>query len=216
MRYTNLEGKKWIGDLSLPDADVLVSLGSKAKRILEFGVGGSTHLLAQCKPDTLICLDTSGEWLEITKVKLAKITEKTQPTLVHYELLDEVLAFNEQPFQLIFVDGVDDLRIDFANRTWEHLAVGGVMVFHDTRRPQDMINALNTTMKYFTEVETVFLNANDSFGNSSNMTVLLKKVEQPYVNWNYEENKPLESYHAHLTSIEHPLWDYSLGKFDED
>lgn len=216
MRYENLEGKKWVGDLSLPDADVLVSLGSKAKRILEFGVGGSTHLLSQCKPDILICLDTSGEWLEITKVKLAKIENKTQPTLVHYELLDEVLAFNKEPFQLIFVDGVDDLRIDFANRTWDHLAVGGVMVFHDTRRPQDMVNALNTTMKFYTEVETVFLNANDSLGNASNMTVLLKKANEPYVNWNFNEGRPEEAYHAHMTPIDHPLWDYSTGKFEDE
>lgn len=215
MRYAQLEGLKWVGDLSLPDADVLVHFGRKSKRVLEFGVGGSTHLLAQCKPDVLISLDTSKEWLDITNIKLAKIKDKTNVNLHEYADLQNIIDSQTEPFDLIFDDGIDELRLEFAKKTWNSLAVGGIMLFHDTRRQQDVANVLNTVLAFHEEVNGITLNIGDSFGNTSNMSAIVKKVPEPYVNWNFNEGRPEESYHAYLTDINHPLWNYSTGKFED-
>jgi hypothetical protein len=42
------------------------------------------------------------------------------------------------------------------------------------------------------------------------MTVLHKKVDEPYVNWNLTEGKPMSSYHAHLSDKDTPLWEYPI------
>ena len=192
MRLEYLDNFKFIGDLSLQDADVLCCYGRKAKRILEFGVGGSTQLFAQCKPQLLYCVETDPEWIGLTRKRLDLISNKTNPVFFTYSNIPQIT--NDQKYDLIFVDGVDDKRLDFAIKTWNALDVDGVMIFHDTKRPQDFKNAAWIAQLYFNEISRMYINATASNGKSSNLTVLVKKAHEPYVNWNYAENKSLSSY----------------------
>jgi spermidine synthase len=189
---TNLGKFKFIGDLSLQDADVLVSYGKRSAKILEFGVGGSTQLFAQCKPQELFSVETDPTWVDLTKTRLDKIEDKTMPSFLTYNEFPSVTQTHK--FDLIFVDGVDNLRRDFAIKTWAALKDDGVMIFHDTRRHQDFQNAAWVAQLYFNELEWIDVNARASDFKSSNMTVLCKKPHEPYVNWNHAEDKPLWAY----------------------
>jgi predicted O-methyltransferase YrrM len=179
---------------------VLCAYGKEAKTILEFGVGGSTQLFAQCKPELLCCVETDPAWVELTKTRLAKIADKTDPVFFLYGISPRIDQGDE--FDLIFVDGVDHLRLEFAIKHWPCLAENGVMIFHDTRREQDFKNAAWVAQMFFNEIEHIEINTKASNGKNSNITVIHKKAYEPYVNWNYEEDKP--------------LWAYSIPGTDND
>lgn len=186
---------KFIGDLSIQDAKVLVKLGSQAKHILEFGAGGSTQIFAQCKPKTLISVETDLHWVQLTEKRIKKLSDITEPLFINYG------RHPQQPFDLIFVDGVDNLRKEFAIDTWNLLTVGGVMVFHDTRRFIDFANAAWIAQLHFNEISKIEVNVDDS-----NMTVIYKKQYQPYENWNYTEGKPLWAYGGVPDTEDKELW----------
>lgn len=186
---------KFIGDLSVEDAKVLVELGKKAKVILEFGVGGSTQIFAQCKPKTLVSVETDPSWISLTQKRLSQLSDITHPAFVNYG------QHPNNQYDLIFVDGVDHLRKQFAIDTWSQLTVNGVMVFHDTRRFQDFANAAWIAQLYFNEISRVDVNV-----NNSNLTVIYKKEHQPYVNWNYTEGKPFWAYGGVPNTEDKELW----------
>jgi hypothetical protein len=85
---------------------------------------------------------------------------------------------------LIFVDGIDSERGVFAKAAFPRLAIGGAMLFHDTRRPQDLKNVLELAMEYGNEISDVMLNV-----NGSNISVVVKKAFEPYENWNVVEGR---------------------------
>lgn len=190
---------KFIGDLSLEDADVLAGHAQNSKSILEFGVGGSTQVMAQCGADHMRCVDTDQAWIEITAKRLTQLKNATPVMFTTY-----TTNFAEQ-YDLILVDGVDHLRREFAINTWQYLKSGGVMLFHDTRRFQDFQNAAWVAQLYFNEISSIDVNARASNGCSSNITVLHKKTLEPYVNWNHTENKPAWAYGA-IMDENLPLW----------
>jgi len=194
------------GDLSLEDADVLVLYGKRAKRILEFGCGGSTQIFSQCKPSRLVSIETSAEWINVTARRVAKLGG-IAPEFRPYDYIPMT-----EEFDLIFVDGIDSLRRDFALGTWKMLSVGGVMIFHDTRRFQDFQNAAWVAQTYFNEIAFININTKARNNKSSNLTVLVKKEHEPYVNWNYEEGKPLSAYGDLSDNDEF----YPLGLFNEN
>lgn len=206
----NLIGLKWIGDLSLEDADVLVQYGKLSKNILEFGCGGSTQILAQCGAQNIISVDTNPDWIAVTAQRLTQLTIHTP-----VEFLNYTTEF-DQPFDLIFVDGVWEHRENFATSVWRNLKIGGVMIFHDTRRDFDFANAADVAKKFYNEISHMDINAHAANGRSSNMTILHKKAIAPYENWNDLESKPQWSYGTLDNS--HPLWEYTdqmLGHQDE-
>jgi predicted O-methyltransferase YrrM len=194
-----LKNKKFIGDLSLQDADVLVRYASQSKSVLEFGSGGSTQLLSQSGVDSITSVETDASWIELTKQRLFQISDACPVEFVGY-----TTQFNKQ-FDLILVDGVDHLRREFAIETWKYLNVGGVMIFHDTRRFNDFQNAAWVAQLYFNEIRQLDVNATASDGISSNITVIHKKVLEPCVNWNFTENKPFWAY-GRPDGTDHPLW----------
>lgn len=196
-----LKNKKFTGDLSLQDADVLARYSSQSKSILEFGAGGSTQLLAQSGANFIISVETDNSWIELTKQRLAQI-----PNACPVEFIEYTTQFQNQ-FDLILVDGIDYLRREFAIETWKYLNVGGVMLFHDTRRFEDFQNSAWVAQLYFNEISNIDVNVRASDGVSSNITVLHKKQHEPYVNWNYIENKPLWAY-GKPDGVDHPLWSY--------
>lgn len=177
---------EFVGDLSIQDAKVLARLGAEATRILEFGVGGSTQVFAQCKPKQLICLDTDPMWVARTTDNLKRISRDdwTVPSFVPHELF----VYNGK-FDLVFVDGVPEKRLNFAMRAWLMLETGGKMVFHDTRRFEYFREAAWVIQSFFNEVSRIDVNT-----DNSNLTVIEKGPGRFYENWNLTEGKPAWAY----------------------
>ena len=193
---------KWIGDLSREDAQVLIEcceLDEIDSSILEFGSGGSTQIFAQCMPASVLSIETDPEWIKRTQDHLAKLNEKTPVSFCSYEAYKNIIE--DQKFDLIFVDGVDNLRREFAIATWKNLSDDGVMIFHDTRRFNDFQNAAWVAQLHFNEIKKIEVNY-----LGSNMTVIFKKPYAGYVDWNYTEDKPLWAY-GKPGAEDMPLWE---------
>lgn len=169
---------RYVGDISRQDAQILATSAGTARRILEFGVGGSTQILAQVAPPdaTITTVETSPEWIERTRSNLQRFQIKTHVEFLEFE---SWLSADVGLMDLVFVDGRDDLRAAFAMRAWRFLRVGGVLLIHDTRRRNDANYALEFAKLYYLEIESVFLNV-----RASNITMITKKMSEPYVDWN--------------------------------
>ena len=197
MEYS--KGMEWIGDLSLEDADLLAQYGKNYRgRILEFGCGGSTQIFAQSSNNEIISVDTDSNWISVTQKRLNRINKAVPVRFMPY-----TVDF-EGRFDIIFVDGIDHLRREFAIATWKYLAVGGVMLFHDTRRSEDFQNVARLAQLFHNEIDLILVNASASNHKSSNITVIRKKASEPYVNWNNVEGKPKWSYGT--LEDDQPLW----------
>lgn len=190
---------KYVGDLSSQDAAVLARYARSARSALEFGVGGSTQIIAQALPEGafFLSLDTDPAWIATTRENLRRLGVDHRCQLMHYEDWPPDAA----QFDLVFDDGVGSLRRDFALRSFPLLAVGGAMLFHDTRRQQDVRNVMALVEIFFEEIEHVHLNERAD-GATSNITVVRKKTCEPYVDWNAAEGRP--------------AWAYGLGVVPED
>lgn len=189
---------EFVGDLSIHDAKMLWSLGCDSKAILEFGVGGSTQIFAQCSPPQgLTSVETDPAWIERTKDNLALIshTDWIAPRFIPYDF------FTGGTFDLIFVDGVPSKRLEFAQRAWPMLSVGGKMVFHDTRRFEYFREAAWIIQSFFNEVCHVEVNPQDT-----NLTIIEKDEPRFYENWNMTEGKPLWAYGAEPMPEGGKLW----------
>ena len=197
---------RFVGDLSRADARILAHYASTAGVILEFGVGGSTQIFAQALSANgrVLTIDTDVEWIKITRARLrrlgATIAKRVTFFLIHAGEVREVLgddtlalAFDvvssASGVDLVFVDGVDHLRRSFALDTWNGLKNGGVMLFHDTRRPSDQTNVLDVVAARYNEIRSITLNEAVD-GESSNISVITKKISEPYVDWNLTEERP--------------------------
>lgn len=193
----------FVGDLSRADAELLAELGARANRILEFGAGGSTQILAQVAPPeaTILSIETDSEWIKRTRANLHRLgAERVRfMSFVGWKSapLDDV------EFDLVFNDGARELRLAFAREAWPKLAVGGRMLFHDTRRQGDLLNVLEIMNEHFLEISEISLNL-----RGSNITQLIKKAPAPYQNWNVEEGRKPWEY-----GIEEPPADWPF--FDE-
>lgn len=199
---------KFIGDLSLEDADILAKYAKQSFRVLEFGVGGSTQILSQCLPTQLVSVDNSEFWINITKERVQSLIEETHNPVINKpefyfwdsnkdlntELHSILSRYNSAFFDTIFVDGFWHYRKPFGLASWDLLKPNGVMIFHDTKRNFDFEIAVDLAKEKFTEIKLIETNAEASNGKSSNMTVLHKKISEPYVNWHNTEGKPEWAY----------------------
>jgi predicted O-methyltransferase YrrM len=174
---------RYIGDLSKQDVETLIEYSQDSKRILEFGVGGSTQVLAQCATGKteIISIDTDTGWIEKTKSNFKLLNIEKEVSFVDYNSWKE---FAQGTFDFIFDDGVDYLRLPFALESWDKLEIGGFILFHDTRRQSDMRNVMELVTARHNEVDYVICNV-----NGSNITVVKKKALEPYVNWNIVEGR---------------------------
>ena len=174
---------RYIGDISREDARLLASAAAGARRILEFGAGASTQVLAQSAPDgaEIVTVETEPEWVERTRGNLRRLGISREVRFLPYR---GFWRESKGPFDLILDDGKDRLRADFAERAWPLLAVGGSMLFHDTRRPRDARTALRHVERVFLEVASVHLNP-----EGSNLTVVRKQAPLEYVDWNVAEGR---------------------------
>ena len=174
---------KFIGDLSIEDAWSLADM-AQGRRVLEFGSGGSTQIFAQVAK-LVTSVETDPTWIARTKDNLALLGEHAPVEFVPFDLFT-----CRAEYDVIFVDGVPDKRLEFAQATWPCLSKGGSMIFHDTRRFEYFREAAWVMQLHFSEISTVLINENDS-----NLTLIGKRDEPlHYVNWNDVEGKPLWAY----------------------
>lgn len=170
----------FVGDLSANDAAVLATLARDASSIIEFGVGGSTQIFAQCAPAGahILSLDTSVDWLDRTKATLRAMALHDRVMFQSYP------GQLDRAYDLAFDDGIIEHRLDFASRVWPHLTIGGKLVFHDTRRPFDYMNAVQIITTHYLEIDIVEANA-----ANSNLTIITKKARGDYQDWNEVEQR---------------------------
>lgn len=179
----------YIGDISAADAQVLKNAAENYSSILEFGCGASTQVIAKYKkPDVeFISIDTSYEWIEKTKSNLDIFKTTNKVDFYDYNDFMDILShdtWKNKRFTFVFNDGVDALRRDFAQRIWPYLAEGGILAFHDTKRPHDFRNVLEILAHFQDEIMNVHFNV-----AGSNMTCIQKKAPEPYDNWQITEHK---------------------------
>lgn len=187
--------KKFIGLLSLQDAEVLERYARGAKTILEFGAGGSTHIFAQTvgKDGKVVCFESEAGWIMRTRIYLSKLGVPPAAYALH-TLADWPAAQKQmRDVDLIFIDGKWPLRREFATKAWPLLKPGGHMLFHDTRRQKDIDIIADMVTKNFLEIENISANEKHA-GKSSNTTAIRKKAREPEVNWYQLEGKPKWAY----------------------
>lgn len=171
----------YIGDVSRHDAELLASLARHSSRILEFGVGASTQIFAAYGRDEVHSVDTSMEWIQKTIRNLDKLDHSYLPSFKCKRVaFHAYTAFVPTGvYDLVFVDGLNELRLPFALKVWPFLGVGGRMAFHDTRRTEpygkaklsDVQHVCAVLLQHWREVRTVEVNMLDS-----NTTVVTKRA----------------------------------------
>lgn len=162
----------YIGDVSRRDAELLRALAERSDRILEFGCGASTQILAAYGRGGVTSVDTETAWIDKTQRNLVALNSKYPGTFKHAVGFHLYEVFRPSwEFDLIFVDGLGALRLPFAIKTWPALAPDGVMAFHDTRRPADVAKVCDFIRLHSTEIDRIVMNAADS-----NITVIYKRV----------------------------------------
>jgi len=176
---------KWyIGDISRQDADVLARYAQHASRVLEFGVGASTHVLvANTASNTrIVSVDTSAKWIELNKKNLKDLGLSEEK--ISWEYYDKRNEIKDSFFDLIYNDGRSQFRKEFAIWAWPRLTTGGVMLFHDTRK-QEYFEAIAHMLRINgPEIGHVSVNV-----SRSNITSVTKVRGLEYENWNVTEKK---------------------------
>jgi len=198
--------KKFVGDLSLSDAELLERYASRARRVLEFGVGGSTQIIAQsiAVDATFLSLDTDPAWIDVTQDRLRRLGVADRCRFFPYEGWREAVTAISPTFDLIFDDGVDAHRREFGLESWKLLEPGGFMIFHDTRRFGDFVNVAWLLQTHFEEVAEARFNERVGY-EASNISVVLKKKREPYVDWRFVEGKPMWRYGG-LEPVPEEFW----------
>ena len=176
-----MNATRFVGDLSRADMQVLAEYAMRHRRILEFGAGASTQILAMRGhgDDSFVCVETDPLWVDRTRENLRRLGARREPLFISWALWEES---THAEFDLVFVDGKDDLREAFALRAWPMLGEGGVMLWHDCRQPHIVERVLALVRRFHEEVESVAL----SLGGS-NMAAIRKRVALPYEHWGENE-----------------------------
>lgn len=177
----------FVGDLSAEDVDQLSNLALHADSILEFGVGGSTHVIAQSKPRAcgMLSIDTDVNWINRTKQIIGVLGISDAVSFLEYDDWCSSDTHAEASYDFIYNDGLSSLRQAFAFRSFRLLKPGGVMAFHDTRVPTIVDAVLEVCRFFFLEIGSVEFNR-----GGSNITVIKKRHKLKYVNWRKAEGLP--------------------------
>jgi predicted O-methyltransferase YrrM len=200
---------KFIGDLSKQDVSVLIKYIKKASNILEFGVGGSTQIICKIKKKSarFISIDTSQDWIDRTIDNLQLLSIKADVNFFLYGNWEQ--SIEGISFDFIFDDGVPDLRKDFGLTVWKYLNVGGSLLIHDTRTIERIRDVELIIDNYYLEIDSILANT-----NHSNITVITKKMKEPYTDWNIVENKRAWEYGQGVPPKN--LWDSNHSGYIED
>ncbi len=118
----------------------LLSYALNAKRILEYGSGGSTLWLGQMCPDAIILsIEHDRDWA----TRVARMGEllgfRDGVVWVIYALPDEYVEqrdlVDSAPYDLIFIDGKHDMRTPCLKASYDLLAPGGVVFLDNSEEP---------------------------------------------------------------------------------
>lgn len=170
----------YVGDISKQDAVVLAALASSATNILEFGSGASTQVLAAYGKCPVLSVETSAVWIKRTRGNL----ERLGLPAVQFTSYADWAGNPTGEYDLIFDDGVDGFRLEFAFAAWKLLKIDGIFAFHDTRRFQDVANVVELLRKHSPEIRSVIVNK-----DHSNITTFRKKEAEFYDDWNVSEQR---------------------------
>jgi predicted O-methyltransferase YrrM len=171
----------YIGDISKNDFLVLQEAAMKYENILEFGVGASTQVILNYTSGNFTSIDTSPEWIDLTRKNLEYLNINKPLDILLYE---DFQPSTDDKYDFVFNDGVDHFRSVFGIFIFPYIKVGGVLAYHDTRRGGDMMNVIELVRKYYNEIDVIEMNK-----NNSNITLVRKKEHQPYEEWNIAEGK---------------------------
>lgn len=190
---------KFIGDLSINDSKILEQYAKNRNCLLEFGMGGSTQIIAQVISDKakFISLETNSSWLVKTREMLHKLNCAHKAELKIYKSFD----FSNLECDFIFNDGIDQLREPFGFASWNLLKPGGVYLSHDTRHINNITHITNLIKDKFTEIKSIECNKDDS-----NITIITKQENNPYVNWHMVEKFPDWKYDALRQKVPENFW----------
>jgi SAM-dependent methyltransferase len=191
---------KFVGDLSIRDASLLHHFVFNYD-VLEFGCGGSTQIFA-AQGNKVVSVDTDPYWIDRTYNNLELIPDGNKNVrFVPYDYF----TFDNQ-YDVIFIDGAPDKRLQFAEKAWHCLKPGGMMIFHDTRRFEYFREAAWIIQLYHSEVYKVEVN-----NYESNLTFIHKRFQPIYYeNWNLTEGKPMWAYGAEDRPEGEGLWETEI------
>lgn len=110
----------------------------EAKRILEYGSGGSTPWLAQIMPKNgmLVSMENDHQWAVWCKRAIDSMRSflTIADVVVRYaETEDEYIASEQGPFDLILVDGRHIWRAACMAAAYDKLRPGGTVFLHDSQ-----------------------------------------------------------------------------------
>ena len=174
------------------DAAVLATV-ARGKRVLEFGAGGSTQIFAQVARE-VVTVESDSNWVEITRHNVARILERERrlappdpvgaPGLFLDANVD--LAIPRGSYDVVFIDSLPVTRPQCARMSFDLLADGGCMVFHDTR--VSCIREIVTTIsgEFMMSVGAVMFDI-----HGSNLSSIVRGRAPAYENWNEVEEKLL-------------------------
>ena len=209
----HLKGLKWVGDLSLQDADLLAMYGRKSKSVLEFGAGGSTMIFGQTCSN-VFSVETEPDWIELMQKRLNAIGCR-HVELMPYSKYLSYLKDSGLMFDTIFIDCHTSKRPAVIKHAWRFLKEDGVLLIHDTRKSskyKHLNHPYATIFPYlfqthYTNIRSLDFCAEASDGQRSNTTVIIKGMIPEYVNWQDVENKPKWAYGSDTTAVDQ-LWEY--------
>lgn len=170
------------GDLSRRDAEVLIELCA-GKVVVEFGVGGSTLLIARIAK-SLYSYDTSQEWIDRIANRIDKMKEELSCTPC-FNYTDGV-ADDIPQCDVLFIDGNGDDRfkwLKFFNKC-------NMMVWHDSLGDTGNGPTIYYIMSgLFSSRECVeYLDRADFHYKDSNMAIIYRRSTPiKYENWNITE-----------------------------
>jgi len=107
----------------------------KPLNILEWGPGQSTAVMSRACPDARIySLENNKHWHKIYTVKFSRKTNVFIRFAEGEKYVKLPEAWRHKKFQLIFVDGLCDLRVDCLKTAYNMLDEDGIVILHDSER----------------------------------------------------------------------------------
>jgi hypothetical protein len=172
------------GDISRADVRVLIELCDN-KRVVEFGVGGSTLIIARIAK-SLYSFDTSEEWINRTNSRLQKIDDLTcQPTISLTAGVPEDIP----DCDVLFIDGKGEERYKWL----KFFPKCKIIICHDSLGDTGGSGPTlyHVMAEIFQRMDCVeYLDKAIFHYHDSNMAVIYRRDEPlKYKNWNIDERE---------------------------
>lgn len=175
----NIDGEPLEADLSRNDARLLVQLCAD-KRVVEFGMGGSTLLLARIASE-LVSYETDEHWVELVRGTFASRNGNYCPVTLRH--CGGPPPNNVPRCEVMFVDGVMRYRPAWLRAAIEH-RLTRLVVIHDSRKERPLVLCkLLLEQPYARWIARVDYHYRDS----NCLVVQLRRRPIRHTNWNTTE-----------------------------